>query len=97
MATVIQLATEAMSRYHFYEFGGKKFQQMGGGPIGLRGTCTLAKLVMQVFDGRWVGRIINAGLKIDLYTRYMDDGRIFCHQIKRGWRWLDGRMVFCLR
>ena len=32
VATVIQLATEAMFRYHFYEFGGKKFQHMGGAP-----------------------------------------------------------------
>ena len=97
VATVVQIATEAMFKHHFYGFGGKKFQQMGGGPIGLRGTCTLARLVMQIFDGRWMDRVMSTGLQIDLYTRYMDDGRLFCHPIKRGWRWLDGRMVYCLR
>ena len=33
VATVIKLATEAMFKYHFYEFGGKKYQQMGGAPL----------------------------------------------------------------
>ena len=97
VATVIQLATEAMFRYHFYEFGGKRYQQMGGGPIGLRGTCTLARLVMQIFDGRWVDKLSSSGLKLNLYTRYMDDGRLFCHPIKRGWRWVEGKMLFCLK
>ena len=39
IATVVQLACEAMFKHHFYGFAEKKFQQMGGGPIGLRGTC----------------------------------------------------------
>ena len=70
---------------------------MDGGPIGLRGTCTIARLVMQVFDGRWEGIIKGAGLELELYTRYMDDGRIFLHPVRRGWRWVDGKMIFCLR
>ena len=41
----------------FYGFGGKKFRQMDGGPIGQRGTRTLARLVMQVFDRKW-GRLV---------------------------------------
>ena len=97
VATVIQLATEAMFKHHFYGFGGQKFQQMEGGPTGLRGTCTLARLIMQIFDGRWLDIIGGTGLKIDLYTRYMDDGRLLFHPIKRGWRWVEGRMLFCLK
>ena len=50
VATVIELATEAMFSNHFYGFGGLKFRQMEGGPIGLRGTCTIARLIMQIFD-----------------------------------------------
>ena len=53
IATIVRLATEGMFKYHFYGFGGRIFQQMKGGPIGLRGTCTLARLVMQIFDRRW--------------------------------------------
>ena len=38
VATVVEMATEAMFQHHFYNFGGRMFQQMEGGPIGLRGT-----------------------------------------------------------
>ena len=47
IATVLEIATDAMFRHHYYGFGGQKFRQMEGGQIGLRGTCTLARLVMQ--------------------------------------------------
>ena len=57
IATIIELATEAMFTNRFYGFEGKKFRQMDGGPIGQRGTRTLARLVMQVFDRKW-GRLV---------------------------------------
>ena len=39
VATVVQLATEAMFKNHYYGSNGRKFRQREGGPIGLRGTC----------------------------------------------------------
>ena len=95
MATVIQIATEAMFKHHYYGFAGKKFQQKEGGPIGLRGTCTIARLAMQVFDKRWILKVEESGLQIDLYMRYMDDGRIVLYPIKRGWRWINSGLVYC--
>ena len=41
VATVVRLVTRAMFKHHYYEFGGGKSQQKEGGPIGLRGTCTM--------------------------------------------------------
>ena len=90
MATVVQIATEAMFRNHFYEFGGQRFQQQEGGPIGLRGTCSVARLTMQIFDRKWSNILEDQGVDIKLYSRYMDDGRILLHPIKRGG---DGLMV----
>ena len=97
VATVIEIATEAMFQHHYYTFGGKQFQQMEGGPIGLRGTCTIARLVMQIFDRKWERLIKGAGVKLELYWRCMNDGRIGLHPIKRGWSWVDGTMQYCLR
>ena len=85
VATVIQIATEAMFKHHYYGFAGKKFHQKEVGPIGLRGTCTIARLAMQVFGKRWVCRVEGSGMKIALYMRYMDDGRIILYPLKRGW------------
>ena len=97
VATVVMLATQAMFQHHYYGFGGNKFQQMEGGPIGLRGTCTIARLVMQIFDQKWEGLVMNAGLNIKLYMRYMDDGRIFSQPIKRGWRWINNSLVYSIK
>ena len=63
-----------MFERHFYTFGGKQFKQSGGGPIGLRGTCAIARLVMQWWDKQWLARVDGLGLKINLAVRYMDDG-----------------------
>ena len=38
VATVLQLAPQAMFTHHYYGFNGMKFRQGEGGPIGLRGT-----------------------------------------------------------
>ena len=48
LAEVIKLAVLAMFKKHYYSFGGKKYNQKGGRPIGLRGTCSVARLIMQL-------------------------------------------------
>ena len=97
VATVVELATKAMFDNHYYGFNGRKFKQREGGPIGLRGTCTIARLTMQAFDRLWGELVGNSGLVIALYMRYMDDGRKFLHPIKRGWRWIDNTLQYTLR
>ena len=49
---------EAMFRLDFYKFGGKMFRQLEGGPIGLRGTCSIARITMQMLDRKWLGLFI---------------------------------------
>ena len=97
VASVIKLATEAMFRKHFYSFGGKNFHQAGGGPIGLRGTCSVARLIMQIFDRKWGDLLKDLCVKIYGNIRYMDDGRTVLPPFKVGWRWYDGRIVYCMR
>ena len=53
LAAVTRLMVELMFDTHIYTFGGKLFKQAKGGPIGLRGTCALARLVMNVWDSLW--------------------------------------------
>ena len=97
MAVVISLATAAMFNLHFYRFDGVVYQQRGGGPIGLRGTCGIARLMMQLFDGKWESVLLKAGINILLNCRYMDDGRTFLQPIKPGWRWDGGKLQYCKR
>ena len=97
MATVIELAPEAMFSNHFYGFGGLKFRQMEGEPIGLRGTCTIARLIMQIFDKKWTNLVEKEGIELTLYMRYMDDGRKLLQPIRKGWRWEEGSLMYSRR
>ena len=47
---VLSLATRAMFTHHYYSFGGRIFHKEGGGPIGIRGTCSIARLVMPLYE-----------------------------------------------
>ena len=65
-----------MFRHHQYTFGGKTHRQKEGGPIGLRGTCAIARLTMCAWDRRCLRRMDELRVRILLYSRYMDDGRV---------------------
>ena len=93
----MKIATEFMFKSHIYTFAGKMYKQKTGGPIGLRGTCAIARLVMQVWDKKWLDRMAKLNVAIELAMRYMDDGRAILYAIKAGWRWAEGELKFCRR
>ena len=97
VAEVIKLATKTMFNRHFYTFGGRTYHQRGGGPIGLRGTCAVARLIMQIFDRKWGGLLKSMGVKYYDLVRYMDDIRMILPPFKCGWRWVEGNIMYCKR
>ena len=97
IASVIKVATETMFKKHFYSFGGKTFHQKGGGPIGLRGTCAVARLIMQIFDWKWGKLLEELRVRTHGRIRYMDDFRTLLAPFRAGWRWNNGRISFCRR
>ena len=97
IATVVMISTEFMFRNHIYTFAGKLYKQSSGGPIGLRGTCAVARLVMQMWDSKWLDRMAKMNVVLELAMRYMDDGRTFMFAMRAGWRWVDGDLLFCKR
>ena len=50
VATVAEIGVRVMFRTHVYQFGGKLYHQLTGGPIGLRSTCAVARVVMGDWD-----------------------------------------------
>ena len=77
VATVIKIAVGAMFEHHYYSFKGKIFKQLKGGPIGLRGTCAIARLCMRIFDVKWEEILRTHGINVELVVRYMDYGRAY--------------------
>ena len=80
-----------------YTFGGQFYRQTSGGPIGLRSTCAVARLVMKVWDDKWLGRLDDLRVQVEEAIRYMDDGRTALHGFKTGWRWCMGKIMYCQR
>ena len=70
---------------HYFKIGGKIYKQTDGGSIGLDLTVELASIYMTLWDERFLKKCKNLGIKIDLYTRYVDDVVIVCPSINKGW------------
>ena len=77
-----------------YTFGGKFYFQMQGGPIGLRLTCCIARMVMMLWDKQFLEKMSRSNITLEEKQRYMDDIRLWCYSIRLGWRWNAGELVF---
>ena len=87
MSEVMRLAVEIMFNTHVYSFGGDCFKQNEGGPIGLRSTYALARVVMGRWDAKWKERMMSSNIKVEDDGRYVDDARMFMYPLRAGWRW----------
>ena len=95
IATIVQIGVLVMMNTHLYSFNGKTFIQQGGGPIGLRSTCAVARVVMNEWDAKWMEKLEENNVKVRKSERYMDDIRAFLKALKEGWRWFEGGFWFC--
>ena len=87
-------AVMTLFKTHCYTFGGKYYLQKQGGPIGLRSTCCIARLVMIWWDKKLLELMGTSNMTLEECQRYMDDIRLWMYSIRLGWRWTDGELVF---
>ena len=81
-----------MFETHMYSFGSKVYQQSGGGPIGLRATGAIAKIVLSEWDLKLMKILADNEVTTEEAARYIDDVRIMLKAINPGWRW-DGKTI----
>ena len=86
VATMVMIWVVVMMNTHRYEFDGKTFLQKSGGPIGLRGTCAVAQVVMNAWDTQWLERVTDNNMDFITGIRYMDDIHCFMYAIREDWR-----------
>ena len=94
VATVMKIAVLVLFRTHVYEFGGKFYLQKKGGPIGLRSTCAIARIVMLWWDEMFMSLVASSNLSVEEKARYMDDIRLWMYSIRLGWRWAEGGLKY---
>ena len=63
LAKVIKTAVLAIFKTHTYSFGSKFYLQAKGGPIGLRSTCCVARLVIMWWDDKLLEAVEKAWIK----------------------------------
>ena len=94
LAKVLKTAVMAIFKTNTYSFGTKFYIQTKGGPIGLRSTCCVARLVMSWWDDKLIEAIEKVGLRMISGARYMDDIRLWCHAVRLGWRMVGRTLMF---
>ena len=94
VATTLKKAVLMLFRSHVYSFSGKYYLQKAGGPIGLRSTCAIARLVMMWWDTELMSVITTNNMTVEERARYMDDIRLWLFNIRLGWRWCEGQLCF---
>ena len=77
LASVMRIAVITMFNTHIYSFDNTYYLQRCGGPIGLRGTCAVARLAMIEWARRWATFLAGLGLSYEEAARYMDDLRVY--------------------
>ena len=87
VVSMLRIAIIIMSKTTCYSFGGILYLQRSGAGIGLRGSASLAKVCMGLWDKAWSEVMFRWGIKCKIYMRYIDDLRLYAYPIKPGWSW----------
>ena len=69
---VVKVATRTIFRHHCYQFDGVVYRQAKGGPIGLRFTSIVARIVMDHWIRGFIHAIIAAGVELHSIMKYVD-------------------------
>ena len=58
---------------HFFTIGGKTYRQTDGGAIGSDLTGELARIVMLLWNEKFLAKLKDLNINPDVYKRYVDD------------------------
>ena len=91
---IMRMSVEVLFKTHCYSFKGSTFRQSDGGPIGLRGTCAIARVVMARHSIMWAKLIEANNINTSFIGFYVDGGRIIMYSLRPGWRWFNGGLWY---
>ena len=95
IAMTLQLAVKACWELQVHQFGGKKYLQNKGGPIGMRITMACSRVVMIMWGREAVKRLRDSGMSVWLAKIYVDDGRFLISMLGPGMRFCDETRTIC--
>ena len=89
LSKAVEVGVRECFRNHLYTFNGKVYRQTEGGPIGLRLSMAISRLVMAMWDKMLMDKGSNTGWLIHLLKRYVDDCTAVLETLKLGVRWSE--------
>ena len=95
-ATALECSVRFVFTHNLYRWANKTYQQSDSGPIGLRVTMCVARLVM----GEWADKLRElldkSGIERYLEAVHVDDLRFVLSSLPHGWRWSqeDKKFIF---
>ena len=90
---VCKVATLQIFKHHVYSFGGVPRRQARGGPIGLRFTSLVARILMDQWVTGFLVAVTDAGLEIHACIKYVDNVNLVVSRLPLGTRWTNGSFV----
>ena len=89
VAIIVEIVTKEVMSRHLYAVGDTIKKQDDCGPIGLQLTGAIARIVMLLWDGKFLRKAEMTGLDIDMYERFIDDTDILSGVIQPGWSYCN--------
>ena len=81
---MIEIGIRVLFENLVYSFGGEDYIQTEGGPIGVRGTGAVAKLVTRDFCMKLKNILERGRVEVKMLKMYVDDGRLVTTGVQRG-------------
>jgi hypothetical protein len=96
LGIAVAVAVEECMSNHFYTIGGKTYRQVKGGSIGSSLTGETSRTVMLLWDKRFLKKLEELNISLDMYCRYIDDITVVVNVIMKGWTYdiTEDKMVF---
>ena len=94
LAEAVSIGVRTVFQNHLYQFAGKTYVQRKGCPIGVRLSCAVARLVMNMWDRNLKTILDTNKLHLEEVFRYLDDWRGIMKALKAGWRWDRDQLRF---
>ena len=92
LAKVVEIAVRTTFRLHMYQFEGKIRLQKAGGPIGLRLTGVVARLVMMYWEKKFKQILMANNITAYMFAWYVDDVNLLLQALGLGWRWTGEKL-----
>ena len=83
IANVISECVKVIFNSHFYSFKGKFYRSRNKGPIGLKASGAIARIILIWWDLQFMQLLSTLGVIVFLYCRYVDDGNLAVKKIPK--------------